>query len=139
MKKLFAFIFFVVLACSAFATSYKVISIEGTNAKYEVETRIYEPLEVGQVLKGEEYINIGVNTSIVVVDLDNPKQPKRTIKAMKKGRIDSLYAEAFSSKTLKKMNIAKADFSDNATGTRPGVATAASRASEAKEDFDWAE
>lgn len=40
---------------------------------------------------------------------------------------------------LVKRNIAKADAEDTATGKREGVFTAASRASEAKEDFEWSE
>ena len=38
-----------------------------------------------------------------------------------------------------KDKIAKADAEDTATGKREGVHTAASRASEAKEDFVWEE
>lgn len=40
---------------------------------------------------------------------------------------------------LVKRNISKADAEDTATGKREGVFTAASRASEAKEDFVWEE
>ena len=42
-------------------------------------------------------------------------------------------------KKLVKRTIAKADAVDSATGKREGVHTAASRASEAKEDFEWSE
>lgn len=40
---------------------------------------------------------------------------------------------------LKKQTIAKSDATDYATGAREGVATASSRASEAKEDYAWDE
>ena len=40
---------------------------------------------------------------------------------------------------LVKKTIAKADAEDTATGKREGVHTAASRASEAKDDFEWEE
>lgn len=40
---------------------------------------------------------------------------------------------------LVKRSIAKADAEDTATGKREGVSTASSRASEAKEDFEWVE
>lgn len=44
-----------------------------------------------------------------------------------------------SKRKLIKKNIAKADKEDTATGTREGVSTASSRASESKEDFIWSE
>ena len=40
---------------------------------------------------------------------------------------------------LVKRSIAKAEAEDTATGKREGVSTASSRASEAKEDFEWVE
>lgn len=44
-----------------------------------------------------------------------------------------------SGRKLKKRSITKADAEDSATGKREGVSTASSRASAAKEDYEWSE
>ena len=123
MKKLFALISVLFVGTMMFAASgsYIVDSFEG-NVSYESAPGKFTKVKVGQELSA--------STVIKVI----------TIKAKQKGSVESLFAAATPAKGgLKKQSIAKADAVDSATGSREGVATASSRASEAKEDFAWEE
>ena len=55
---------------------------------------------------------------------------------MQKGTVDSLLGVA-SSKGLKKGGLNTTTVADQVEGTSKGIATASSRASDAKEDLDW--
>ena len=67
----------------------------------------------------------------VVKDLLNNKDPNVEWKEIKNG--------VLSGRKLKKRTISKADAADSATGKREGVSTASSRASQAKEDYEWSD
>lgn len=131
MKKIFGLVFVFILTVSLFATDYKVQSVVGK------ATINGCPVEVGQVFQDEDLLNVGVQSNVVLIVGDK----HLTIKAMSKGTVKELWTKAHPSKDgLKKQTIAKASHIAPASeGTRKGVATAASRASEAKEDFDWEE
>ena len=82
-------------------------------------------------------IQTGVNSTLVL-SLDGSKV---NIKAMQKGTIESLssVASAGSSGIKKGSSLKSSGVAADATKTSKSVVTASSRASEAKEDFDWDE
>lgn len=137
MKKLFALFVVLFVGTMMFAASgtYIVDSVEG-NVSYESAPGKFTKVKVGQELSASTVINTGLNSSVVLKLEDKAV----TIKAKQKGSVESLFVASNSAKGgLKRQAIAKADAVDSATGNREGVATASSRASEAKEDFAWEE
>ncbi len=138
MKKLLVLLSVLFAGTMLFAAgnaNYIVESIVG-NVTYESAPGKFDKVVVGQELSASTVLNTGLNSS-VVLKLDGKTI---TIKAKQKDTVESLFVAASSSKGgLKKGVIAKADAVDSADGKREGVATASSRASEAKEDFAWEE
>lgn len=131
MKKFLTIIFAFILTATVFAESYKVKEVYG-KVMFEDGTRIFE----GQELEGEASIKVFPSAYIILVQ----DGKIRKINSSQKGTVNELYAKAFKSNGLKKMKIADASHvAPPSEGTRKGVATAASRASEAKEDFEWDE
>lgn len=134
MKKFLSFIFAFVLMTSVFATSYKVVNITGkvfvNNAQVEVE----------QVLDDEDVLNVRPQAAITLQPID--KIEKRTFKSANNHITvkDAWVQSAIGKGGLKKMKIADAShIAPPVDRPREAVATAASRASEAKEDFEWDE
>lgn len=134
MKKFLSFIFAFVLMTSVFATSYKVVNITGkvfvNNAQVEIE----------QVLDDEDVLNVRPQAAITLQPID--KIEKRTFKSANNHITvkDAWVQSAIGKGGLKKMKIADAShIAPPSERTREAVATAASRASEAKEDFEWDE
>ena len=131
MKKFLTIVFAFILTATVFAESYKVKEVYG-KVMFEDGTRIFE----GQELEGEASIKVFPQAYIILVQ----DGKLRKINSSQKGTVNELYAKAFKSNGLKKMKIADAShIAPPSEGTRKGVATAASRASEAKEDFEWDE
>lgn len=134
MKKFLSFIFAFVLMTSVFATSYKVVNITGkvfvNNAQVEIE----------QVLDDEDVLNVRPQAAITLQPID--KIEKRTFKSANNHITvkDVWVQSAIGKGGLKKMKIADAShIAPPVDRPREAVATAASRASEAKEDFEWDE
>jgi repressor of nif and glnA expression len=134
MKKFLGFIFAFVLMTSVFATSYKVVNITGkvfvNNAQVEIE----------QVLDDEDVLNVRPQAAITLQPID--KIEKRTFKTANNHITvkDAWVQSAIGKGGLKKMKIADAShIAPPVDRPREAVATAASRASEAKEDFEWDE
>ena len=134
MKKFLSFIFAFVLMTSVFATSYKVVNITGkvfvNNAQVEIE----------QVLDDEDVLNVRPQAAITLQPID--KIEKRTFKSANNHITvkDAWVQSAIGKGGLKKMKIADAShIAPPVDRPRDAVATAASRASEAKEDFEWDE
>lgn len=134
MKKFLSFIFAFVLITSVFATSYKVVNITGkvfvNNAQVEIE----------QVLDDEDVLNVRPQAAITLQPID--KIEKRTFKSANNHITvkDAWVQSAIGKGSLKKMKIADAShIAPPSDKPRQAVATAASRASEAKEDFEWDE
>ena len=120
-------------AASLFAAgSYKVERVTG-KVTYEANGE-WKAVAVGQELAAGTNINTALNSSLVVSDGSS----SATIKAMQKGSIESL-ASATVSKGLKKATLSKNNVAKKADGSQSGVATASSRASEAKKDLEWDE
>jgi hypothetical protein len=136
MKKLFSVIFTFILASLVFAESYKVEDVTG---KVFLGTS-HDEVQIGQILDSEEIINVRPNASITLVSLE--KIERRTYKKpTNRISIGEVWiSSAIGKQGLKKGTIVKAsNIAPPVESTRKGVATAASRASEAKEDFDWDE
>ena len=120
-------------ATSLFAAgSYKVERVTG-KVTYEANGE-WKAVAVGQELVAGTNINTALNSSLVVSDGSS----SATIKAMQKGSIETL-ASATGSKGLKKATLSKNNVAKKADGSQSGVATASSRASEAKKDLEWDE
>lgn len=120
-------------AASLFAAgSYKVERVTG-KVTYEANGE-WKAVAVGQELVAGTNINTALNSSLVVSDGSS----SATIKAMQKGSIETL-ASATGSKGLKKATLSKNNVAKKASGSQSGVATASSRASEAKKDLEWDE
>ena len=137
MKKLFALLLVLFTGTMLFAASgtYVVEAVVGT-VKYEAAPDKFEKVTVGQELSASTVIKTSVSSSVDIVF----EGKKITIKANQNGTVESLFIAAAPTKGgLKKQSIAKADAVDSADGSREGVSTASSRASDAKEDYTWAE
>ena len=105
------------------------------NVTYEAAPGKFEKVAVGQELSASTVLKTGLNSSVDI----NFDGKKITIKAKQNGTVESLYVAAAPAKGgLKMQSIAKTN-AQNTEGVREGVATASSRASEAKEDFTWEE
>ena len=137
MKKLFALLLVLFTGTMLFAAtgSYVVEAVVG-NVTYEAAPGKFEKVTVGQELSASTVLKTGLNSSVDI----NFEGKKITIKAKQNGTVESLYVASASTKGgLKRQSIAKADAVDSADGSREGVSTASSRASDAKEDYTWAE
>ena len=121
---------------SLFAAGYKVESFTG---KVQVETAPgkWVAVEEGQELAASAVVQTGVNSSLVL-SLDGAKI---NIKAMQKGTIESLSAVASAGNggIKKGSSLKSAGVAAGSNKTSKSVVTASSRASEAKEDFEWDE
>lgn len=136
-KRLLSLLLAVVTATMLFAATgtYVIESIVGT-VTYEAAPGKFEKVKVGQELSASTVLNTGLNSSVVIVY----EGKQITIKAKQKGTVEELAIAAAPAKGgLKKQAIAKADAEDTADGKSKGVATASSRASNAKADYSWDE
>lgn len=124
MKKLMLAIL-MMLSFSLFAEKYTVLAIHG-RAQNKMGA-----ISVGQELDDEDVISVlGISDNI---KLDGNKYIFGPFKNKK-------VKDVISGPKLKKGKIVKASqVAPDIEKSRPGVATAASRASDAKEDFEWEE
>lgn len=137
MKKLVSILVIAILILgSLFATSFKVVDIDG---KVFYGTSQNE-VQVGDTLEDDIVLNVRPQSKITLQPIDSTE--KRTFKnpnnkiAVK----DMWVRSAIGKQGLKKMTVVKAaKVAPGIDRVRPGVQTAASRASEVKEDFTWDE
>src|SRR5574344_468891 len=130
MKKLITAFFAILLMTSfAFANTYKVKKMTG-KIYYGDDT----PLARGDFLDDSTYVNIGVNRTITIRCVENNYE--YTLGPMKKGTVKKLIDEKMNkaNKVSIGASVTKSDVTDEDTKTTKGVATASSRASEAKQD-----
>ncbi len=130
MKKVFLSILISLLFIgSAFTETLKVKEVTG-KASFEDLPGVYKTIEVGQELSYSTFIKTLLNSEIVFI-----KEDGKTFKvgAMKNDSIKNLM-EIASKKGLKTSSVA-----DYKEVKSKGIATASSRASEAKTDIDWEE
>ena len=133
MKK--SLLIFAALAfiATAFAGDYVVKSVKG-KVQFESAPGEWKDVTVGQTLSSSTNLNTSLNSSIVVTS----DGKNFTIKAMQKGDVAALVSNAGSG-GIKKGAINTKSVAANSDGSTKGVATASSRASEAKEDVEWEE
>lgn len=137
MKKLVSILVIAILILgSLFATSFKVVDIDG---KVFYGTSQNE-VQVGDTLEDDIVLNVRPQSKITLQPIDSTE--KRTFKnpnnkiAVK----DMWVRSAIGKQGLKKMTVVEAaKVAPDIDRVRPGVQTAASRASEVKEDFTWDE
>ena len=136
VKVLVCAAFAMFVASSLFAAGYKVESFTG-KVTYESAPGKWVAVEAGQELPASTVIQTGVNSTLVL-SLDGAKI---NIKAMQKGTIESLTAVASTGNSgIKKGSALKnSAVAADSSKTSKSVVTASSRASEAKEDYDWEE
>ncbi|MBQ6058268.1 MAG: hypothetical protein IJJ70_00720 [Treponema sp.] len=136
MKKNLIFAVLLLGAAMLFAENYEVKSVSG-KVTYESAPGKWSEVKKGQKLSDSTVLNTSVNSKLVLVTEDNTTV---TVKAMQKGTAESLVkANASVAKGLKKnpaSTIAKKSAAGAVTENSKGVATASSRASEAKEDIE---
>lgn len=136
MKKFIAIAFILVSAAAfIFAEKFEVTSITG-NVTYEAAPGKFKTVKVGQKLNDSVVINTSVNSKIIIVSEGGESV---TIKPMQKGTVaDLVKANSKVANGPKKKpgsTIALKSNATSETGTQ-GVATASSRASEAKDDYE---
>ena len=136
MKKNLIFAVLLLGAAMLFAENYEVKSVSG-KVTYESAPGKWSEVKAGQKVSDSTVLNTSVNSKLVLVTEDNTTV---TVKAMQKGTAESLVkANASVAKGLKKnpaSTIAKKSAAGAVTENSKGVATASSRASEAKEDIE---
>lgn len=135
LKVLVCAAFAMFAATALFAAGYKVESFTG-KVTYESAPGKWVAVEAGQELPASTVIQTGVNSTLVL-SLDGAKI---NIKAMQKGTIENLTAVAASGTGIKKgSSLKNSAVAADTTKTSKSVVTASSRASKAKEDYDWEE
>ncbi|WP_407398600.1 hypothetical protein [Treponema sp.] len=119
-----------------FAERYTVKSVIG-KATVQTGSDKWTELSEGKTVSSENVINTGLNTVLILAD-ENGKEVK--IKANQRSTVDDLVDAAMTpSVGIKKSKITNRVVAGAKANTSKGVATASSRASEAKEDIDWDE
>ena len=135
MKKFIIILIFMIVSSTIFATSYKVESFEG-KVIYQLSPTEWKLIENGQELNSSTVIQTSVNSTLII----SANGVKFTIKSMQKGSIEKLVEFAISKNGIKKGSSLKSSaISSDTNKTSKSVVTASSRASEAKEDFEWYE
>lgn len=134
MKKLIALAVTLFAAAMLFAADeFTVKSVKG-KVTFEAEPGLMKEVKAGQKLSLSTVINTAVNSTLVVTGEDGKEV---TIKAMKKGTVESLAASRGpAGKGISKGTVAK-DSTAAARSSEKGTATASSRASNAAADYDW--
>lgn len=128
MKKLLAILLLLGASFVCFAADYRVVDVSGSSMYKEGDS--YKPLEVGQILTKDTYLNISLNSNLKIAY----GRFIMNIKPMKRGTVEAFTADIFDKHKVVKSNIAPG----SVKSSKP-VVTAASRASEAKDDIEWDE
>lgn len=132
MKKNFLIALLVSLMGGAiFAEDFVVTKIVG-NVNYEVSSGVWKTISIGDTITDQTVVDVGINSLLSLADTEGTDF---TVRAMKKGRLETLLAKGTG---LKKASTAAAS-SVRSGGLSSAVSTASSRASEAKEDLNWDE
>ena len=129
MKKTFVIAFLMLFGSLIFANSYTVKTIKGANGNQGLaKVRQVGAITIGQELEDDDYVVLMIGNYI---ELDNGYF------IYDSGLVKDTVTDK--RRILKNAKIVKSNIAAPVESTRKGVATAASRASEAKEDFDWDE
>lgn len=137
MKKIFSFLVILLFTGILFADTYKVESVKGKVFRLDGLGNQVK-IEKNDLLESETILKIGVSSELIlscngVKTLS--KTPEHAIP------IDDWFVKNRTPKgKLKKASVVKvSNVAPDVEKSRSGVATAASRASDAKEDFTWDE
>lgn len=135
MRKLFILVLSLFIIFPLIGETYKVTDIKG---KVFYGTTQNE-LQIGNILNEDEMLNVKPQSKITLQIVDSDE--KRTFKRPCKGiTVKEIWVSSISSKGFKKQaTVKQTTIAPSTKGTNKSVVTAASRASEAKEDLDWAE
>lgn len=135
MKKLFILVLSLFMVFPLLGETYKVTDIEG-KVFYGISQ---SELQIGDTLNEDEVLNVKPQAKITLQIVNSSE--KRTFKKPIKGiTVKEVWASSIVNKGLKKQVVVKSTtIAPSAKGTNKSVITAASRASDAKEDLDWAE
>ena len=135
MRKLFILVLSLFMIFPLLGEIYKVTDIEG-KVFYGISQN---ELQIGDTLNEDEVLNIKPQTKITLQAVDSLE--KRTFKKPCGGiTVKDLWANPRVGKGLKKQVVVKpTTIAPSTKGTNKSVVTAASRASDAKEDLDWTE
>ena len=135
MRKLFILVLSLFMVFPLIGETYKVIDIEG-RVFYGASQN---ELQIGDTLNEDEVLNVKPQARVTLQSVNSAE--KRTFKKPCKGiTVKEAWVSSIASKGLKKQVVIKsATIVPSTNGTNKSVVTAASRASEAKEDLDWAE
>lgn len=137
MKKIFSVLVILLFARVLFADTYKVENVKGKVFRLD-DLGNQVKIEKNDLLDSKAILKIGVNSELFLscngVNALS-KTPEHAIP------VDDWFVRNRAPKGgLKKISIMKASsVAPDIEKSRPGVVTAASRASDAKEDFDWDE
>ena len=137
MKKTLSIIVCLLFGSLLFAESFTVTKVMGL-VRYK-ENDAYVTVEEGMVLDGDCEINVGINA---IVSLTDEKGRRIDIKSARSGNLFVLCNDALRTKQgLQKSRkvISASNIPEPKEGTSKGVATASTRASDAKDDFEWDE
>ena len=133
MKKLISALVLFCAGLFVYAQSYTVKDVTGTVTFEDSKGKTVE-VKKGMTIDSDSNVSTGLNSSLVVT-LDGKDF---TVKPMKKGKISEL-ASASKSGVKIGSKVTKRDIASAAGKSGKGVATASSRASEAKADVEWEE
>lgn len=136
MKKIVVVAAMLMAAGFISAEKFEVKSVTG-KVTYEAAPGKWVEVKVGQKLSDSTVLNTSVNSKVTIVPENGAEV---TVKAMQKGTVSALSkANVAVAKGLKKnpaSTVASKRIADEVTESNKGVATASSRASEAKDDFE---
>ena len=133
MKKIIGIILMAGLFCtSIFAQGFTVTKLTG-QVTYESAPGVWTKLKNGDKITEKTVIDVGLHSQI---DFTGDDGKAYTVKAMKKGTIESLITKTAG---LKKSSTSASSTVKGDTSSSKTISTASSRASEAKDDIDWAE
>jgi hypothetical protein len=134
MKKMLVFLCLgLAVGGMAFADGYTVQSVTG-KVEREVSPGKWEAVKDGAVLSASAVINTGLNSSLVLMDGGKTV----TIRAMQKGAVEALVRSNTVAGVRIGGTVSGSNTAESVRGTS-NISTASTRASDAAEDFDWAE
>jgi len=135
MKKLFILVLSLFMIFPLLGEIYKVTDIEG-KVFYGISQN---ELQIGDTLNEDEVLNVKPQAKITL-QIENSSEKRIFKKPIKGITVKEAWDSSIVSKGLKKQAVVKPKtIAPSTKGTNKSVVTAASRASEAKEDLDWAE
>ena len=134
MKKLFILVLSLFMVFPLLSETYEVISIEG-KVFYGASQK---ELQINDTLREDDVLNVRPQTRVILQAVSSNE--KRTFKKPGRITIKDAWDNFATGKGLKKQVVVKpTTIAPSNKGTNKSVVTAASRASDAKEDLDWAE